>query len=192
MKEYSGMTLEELRYWAEEVEDTSFDECVFRHCMFDAATFVRCRFISCTFMECSFVTPASRYTDMRFCAFEDCRMIGMSFMSFVNDEFIRDPVSSLNGCRLKYCDFHGMGLAGRNLSGNAYSQCSFSECDLKGAIFRGADLEGTTFSSCDLRNADFRDASGYAVDPITNKLKGSRFSFPEAMSILSGLGIIID
>ncbi len=192
MQEYTAKTLEQLRYGAEEMEDMSFDECVFENCTFDATTFVRCRFISCTFLRCSFVTPSARYTDMRFCVFEDCRLIGMNFMTFVNDEFIRDPVSSLKGCRLKYCDFHDMKLSGRDMSSSSYSQCSFSECDLRSAVFRRCDLDGTGFSNCDMRGADFRGAVGYAVDPVTNKLKGSRFSAEEAVSILSGLGIILE
>ena len=61
-------------------------------------------------------------------------------------------------------------------------ESSFSECK----------LDKTQVSDCDIRNADFRGAVGYQIDIVTNRLKGARFSFPEVVSLLNGLGIKIE
>jgi len=83
------------------------------------------------------------------------------------------------------------------LSGFDFSDCeipesTFSACNLSGAKFTGCALDNTEFYNCDAMGADFRDASGYRIDIMSNKLKNARFSFPEAMNLLGGLGIRIE
>ena len=192
MDPFIGKELSKLRYHAETLKGMVYEDCTFEDCVFDATTFDHCRIHNCIFHNCSFVMPQSRYTDMRFCTFWNCSLISVDFASFVSDEYIRDPVSSLEDCNLKYCSFHGMDFKEMDLSGNRFTRCSFEDCDMEGASFKGCDLNGTSFAFCDLRKADLRNASGYAVDIFNNKLKEAKFSSPEALSLLSGLDIEID
>ena len=56
-------------------------------------------------------------------------------------------------------------------------------------IFADVDLSGTLFHQADLRKANFRGAKNYSLDVRTNKVEGAKFSFPEAISLLSSFGI---
>ncbi|MBP0969112.1 MAG: pentapeptide repeat-containing protein [Oscillospiraceae bacterium] len=193
MPSFSDKEYRELKYTAGDViSDMSFENCSFLNCVFDACTFERCVFSSCSFTSCSFVSPMPKNTDMRFCDFRRCRIIGVSFMSFVDDEYIRKPVNSMLECRLKYCLFHDMSFPDYDFSSNEFSQCEFTECALNGAVFRKCDLAGTSFSNSDLRRADFRQADGYVIDIFNNKLKDARFSSPEVLNLLSSLHIEIE
>ena len=182
MDPFIGKELRKLRYHGETLKGMVYEDCTFEDCVFDATSFDHCRIHNCIFHNCSFVMPQSRYTDMRFCTFRNCSLISVDFASFVSDEYIQDPVSSLEDCNLKYCSFHGMDFKETDLPGNRFTKCSFEDCN----------LNGTSFAFCDLRKADFRNASGYAIDIFNNKLKEAKFSSPEALSLLSGLDIEID
>lgn len=45
---------------------------------------------------------------------------------------------------------------------------------------------------CNMPKADFRGARGYAIDIKNNNLEGAKFSYPEVVSLLSSIDIIID
>ena len=70
--------------------------------------------------------------------------------------------------------------------------CLFDGCQLAEAKFKNCRLSGTQFTGCNLQKADFRGAAGYSIDLATNRLKAARFSFPEVVRLLDGLGIQID
>ncbi len=67
----------------------------------------------------------------------------------------------------------------------------FIETLLTGARFDESDLEHTLFHQCNLEGASFKNARNYFIDPTTNKLKGASFSLPEAISLLTNLGITL-
>ena len=192
VKSFTGREIKGLNYRAETMSGYYFEECTFDDCVFDAAAFENCTFRSCVFIRCAFVTPAVRNTDMRFCDFKKCRLIGVSFMNFVNDEHIRKPVNSIEECRMSYCLFHDMSFPGYDFSSNEFSKCEFTECRLRGAVFRGCSLGGTSFSNTDLREADFRRADGYVIDIFNDKLRGAKFSSPEALDLLAALQIEVE
>lgn len=53
-------------------------------------------------------------------------------------------------------------------------------------------FDKTQFRGCDLRKADFRGAIGYVIDIQQNKLRDAKFSFPEVVCLLEGMGIRIE
>ena len=79
-----------------------------------------------------------------------------------------------------------------DFSENEIVESLFTECELGESKFKSCNLEKTEFLKSDLRKADFRDASGYEVDIKSCKIKGARFSFPEAINLLNVLEIKID
>ncbi len=79
--------------------------------------------------------------------------------------------SILSNCILKEVDFY---------------QADLTECDL-----RFSDLQEARFQETILKKANFQQAFNYQIDPITNKVRGARFNLPEAIGLLTGLGIII-
>ena len=68
----------------------------------------------------------------------------------------------------------------------------FEDCRLSGADFSDCLLRGAAFSHNDLSSADFRGAAEYSFSIEGNQVKGAKFSMPEAVSLLYGLGLEID
>jgi fluoroquinolone resistance protein len=78
-----------------------------------------------------------------------------------------------------------------SFDGSKMRESYFTNTCLNNANFNGVDLQGTTFHHCDLGKADFSSAMNYSIDPITNKIKKAKFSFPEVVGLLHGFDIII-
>jgi uncharacterized protein YjbI with pentapeptide repeats len=68
----------------------------------------------------------------------------------------------------------------------------FSQAILAKASFGETSLSGASFNGADLTDADFRTAKGYSIHPLHTKVKGARFSYPEALVLLSALGVRVD
>ena len=102
------------------------------------------------------------------------------------------PFDSLKDCSLRHCVFFGLDLKGFDFSGADLSGSFFDDCGLKEASFAGCQLQGTTFSQNDMTGADFRGAVDYFFSLEGNRVKDARFSLPEAVNLLSALGIKIE
>ena len=63
---------------------------------------------------------------------------------------------------------------------------------LEGADFSRCRLGETSFLQNDLRQADFRQAVGYSFSLEGNRVRGARFSLPEAVGLLSALGLELE
>ena len=53
--------------------------------------------------------------------------------------------------------------------------------------FRDSDFTKAHFDATNLIKSDFRGAINYLIDPIGNKIRGARFSLPEAQGPLAQL-----
>lgn len=89
-----------------------------------------------------------------------------------------------------------MRIGNARIRENKFEQCifdetDFAESDVSECNFRGSDFKGARFVDTNLQKADFQHAINYQIDPLTNKLKGAKFSLPEAIGMLTGLGIVI-
>lgn len=102
------------------------------------------------------------------------------------------PFAHFGSSKLKYNVFAEIKLSKFDFTGCSILESTFSGCDLSGANFNGCALDNTEFYHCDATGADFRDTSGYRIDIMSNKLKNARFSYPDAINLLSGLGIKIE
>jgi uncharacterized protein YjbI with pentapeptide repeats len=67
----------------------------------------------------------------------------------------------------------------------------FADADLSQADCGHTDFGESRFLHTDLTEADFVGATNYAIAPNLNVLKRTKFSLPEAMSLLYGLEIIL-
>lgn len=86
---------------------------------------------------------------------------------------------------------------GLNLKGIKIVECvarevNFSDTNLTKADLRSTDFSGSRFINTDLTSADFSNATNYSINPAHNKLKKTKFTLPEAMSLLYGLDIILE
>ena len=128
---------------------------------------------------------------MSFVSFEECELVGISWLDFASGT-LSFPIEKFEKCLLKYDLFENMNLKKFNFSGSVLAETSFLQCDLSGSSFYGCTLSRTDFSSCDLRNADFKNAVGYDIDVTANKMRGAKFSSPDALNLLRHFGIVIE
>ncbi|HSO26990.1 MAG TPA: pentapeptide repeat-containing protein [Anaerolineales bacterium] len=165
-------------------EECSFKGCTFRENVFQAVKFRRCVFDDCDFSLAQF--PETIFQALRF---ENCRLVGVNWAAAHYSKMtLHKPFDFLN-CILNYGVFIGLNLKGVGFEKCIAHEVDFSEGDLRLAVFHGTDLMGSRFNQSDLREADFSRAFNYTIDAGVNKIKQAKFSLPEAMALLSGLGI---
>lgn len=189
---FENQKFENLKLSGETFRDFRFLECEFNGCTFENCKLAWTRFTDCKFNRCAVISPEPEESCIQLAEFKDCSLIGVNWNSLIPKSRFSDPIASLKNCRMKYNTFSGNGFRKFDFSGNEIVDSMFNECELMESSFRSCKLEGTEFFRCDARKADFRDASGYQIDVMTNKLKGARFSFPEVINLLGGLGIRVD
>lgn len=189
---FENQKFENLKLNGEIFRDFRFIDCTFTNCTFENCKLAWSRFTDCKFQKCAVISPDSEESCIQLAEFTDCSLVGINWNSLTPKGRFSDPIRMLQNCRMKYNTFSGNAFRKFDFSGNQIVDSMFSECELPESSFQGCRLEGTEFFRCDVRKADFRDASGYQIDVMTNKLKGARFSFPEVINLLNGLGIRVD
>ncbi len=183
-RRFSHLSLNERRVVGKE-----FVACTFDGCAFQEAELRSCILQSTNFANCDL--SSAKLTDTRFSnvTFERSKLLAIDWTA--------SKVSSLglsvnfDECTLNYSSFVGLKLKNTRLRECRAHEVDFSEADLAGADFSGTDLAGSTFNHTNLVNAQLETAFNYTIDLQTNRLKGARFSLPEAVSLLEGAGLVI-
>jgi uncharacterized protein YjbI with pentapeptide repeats len=101
-------------------------------------------------------------------------------------------VIGFSDCAISHSTFIGLNLAGIHIKNCVAFEVDFREADLSRADFTGTDLSGSIFLSTNLREADLRHARNYTIDPGKNEVITTKFSLPEAMSLLYAMDIELD
>lgn len=192
-KDHGEETFQGLILREESVADKYFSHCTFRDCIIEDCELLDCRFFECRFERCRISGTQLRNVQCVSADFERCSLSGIQWAALQPPRMrFALPFRTLRGCQLRYNTFMDIRLDRFDFSdcsivGSMFSQCSLVEADL-----RRCSLEETEFFRCDLSKADMREATGYQVDIMTCRLKDARFSFPEVMGLLNGLGIKVD
>ena len=179
-QEFSGIT------YQEELAFKTFDECTFTDCNFSNAEFKTCKFKHCHFINCnlSLITLKSSYfVDV---SFEACKILGVNWTYA--------EISLHQNLNFLKCNISQSNFLCLNLSSIKISQCSardvdFRDCDLSKSILTANDFQNTLFSNTNLIKADFTNSINYYIDVLANQVKDAKFSLPEAIALLNGLGI---
>jgi len=124
---------------------------------------------------------------LREISFENCKLLGVQWTQI--DDFVNP---SFRECNLNYCGFVGLKLKKTLFFKSSLREADFSQGDLSESDLRECDFLNARFHNTTLLKADFRGALNYLIDPIGNKLRGARFTMPEAQGLLAGLGVIIE
>ena len=95
-------------------------------------------------------------------------------------------------CAISHSTFIGLSLRRMQIAECLARDVDFTEADLSQADCRHTDFAQSRFLHTDLTKADFTGATNYAIAPNLNVLKKTKFSLPEAMSLLYGLDIILE
>ena len=145
-------------------------------------------FTGCTFKLCDFSMVKLDAVVLNNVLFDQCKLLGSDFSQVSRFMFkVR-----FQGTILDYTLFHKT-----NLKKTVFEQCSlreviFSETDLSESAFSGCDLTDASFDRCNLMGVDWRTALNYTIDPVKNKVRKGRFSWPGVVGLLRHLDVEID
>jgi fluoroquinolone resistance protein len=193
---FDGQTFWEIVYDSQQIENVTFHDCSFRNCSFRETTFMACKFQSCVFKKCDLSLVKVDNSMFTNTLYEDSKVIGVNWVkaSWGKTE-IHQLLKSIDfiGCVLNYSTFMELNLEKMILSKCIVKEVDFSETNLKQAKCTFSDFSGSHFRHTNLSEADFTGATNYIIKPHLNTLKKTKFSLPEAMSLLFNLDIeIID
>jgi fluoroquinolone resistance protein len=190
--EYADRTFEGLVVSEDEVALKSFYDCTFVACSFNGTCFRGCKFYSCTFKKCDIrlvQLPDCSFSDTRF---EDSSVVGVNWTeaAWPRRGFMC-PISFVR-CAISHSTFIGLALKEIVIRECIARDVDFREADLTQADLTQTDLADSLFIETNLTEANFTQARNYTINASLNVLKKTRFSLPEAMSLLYGLDIILE
>jgi fluoroquinolone resistance protein len=169
-----------------EMRETTFTRCNFSNAQFNECQFRECRFVDCNLSLVR--VSSSRFADTQF---ERCQMVGINWTeaTWQKSGFFR--LIDFDDCTLNYSTFFGLKLQKIKMTKCGAREVDLGEADLTGAVFTETDFAGSIFMHTNLTQADFTKARNYVINPQNNTLKKTKFSLPEAMNLLHGLGIVL-
>ena len=187
--EYQGVTFRLNDYRKALVEKIEFVECKFLKCNFREAQILSCKFNHCTFVDCDFGLVSLKNSQFMETTFKKCQLIGINWTetSLARKHYIK-PVDFIE-CVLNHCTFTGLSLKKLQISHCVSHNVDFSDADLTQTNCRQTDFASSRFHHTCLTGADFTGATNYSISVIDNPVNNAKFSLPEAMSLLDGLGI---
>lgn len=171
----------------EAVKSVTFEECVFAGCVFLATKLTECRFLACKFNDCtlSAVNPLnSRFDNV---VFTSCKVIGIDW---TKTQMFREI--TFKNSQLNYSNFRFMKVKQLKMPDCEVIDADFTEADLTNGDFHNSNFEKTRFMKTNLTGASFKGARNYTIDARCNTLKKTRFSYPEVVTLLQNLDIIIE
>lgn len=184
----------DLDFHGDTFEDLEFTGCSFHNCKFIECTFQNLSFVDCTFQNCDLSLLKCPQTSFKRVEFKSCRLIGINWSAanWEQKSLLEHQTVSFQDCLLDHSIFIGLNLKSTSFEGCKARSLDFEGTNLSQANFRNADLEGTRFAQCNLTKANFTGASNYLIRASENTLHQTRFSLPEAISLLHGLDIILE
>jgi fluoroquinolone resistance protein len=164
-----------------------FEECEFTNCSFSGCKFEECKFLNCKFNDCDLSSVGVIRSHFIEVEFFRSKMIGIDW---TKAQRISDL--SFKECLVNYSNFRLLKIPKLIMVKCEAKEADFIETDLTDGDLSKTDFEKSVFFKTNLTGTDLRGATNYAIDVKTNILKKTRFSLPEAMSLLYTLDIIID
>jgi uncharacterized protein YjbI with pentapeptide repeats len=184
---FRDRTFTKLDASAHAFDGCEFDGCVFEECSFSGAALKRWRLTDCRFQNCDLTAARLTAARLRGVQFRNCRAGGVNWAG----------ASSLDDLAFEHCVLDSGVFSGAKLPRFSAVDCrvreaDFAEADLRSAVFTKCDLGGSRFFGADLSGADLRGAYDYLIDARQTKMKKTRVSLPEAVSLLAGLDVILE
>ena len=190
-KEYSGDVFCGLDLKKKTVTAGHFHNCVFRNCDLTGAVLRSCKFQDCRFESCNLSLVKLTGSLFSGTSFKDSKLVGINWTEAAWPGIkLSCPVQFLN-CLLNDSTFLGLSLGGIRISRCLARETDFRETDLSKADLTHTDFSGALFGNTDLTGADLDQARNYAIRISENRVKGAKFSMPEAMALLYCLDIKI-
>jgi len=189
--EHTDHKFQKLAHNNTQITNKRFDTCIFKDCSFRETIFQGCVFQDCTFQGCDLSLMMVKQCVFTHTQFVDSQLMGVDWTLADWPKFNTSaPVSFVN-CSINYATFIGLTLKAIMIINCMAKDVDFSETDLTKANCAQTDFTNSRFSNTNLTQANFEGATGYMINATTNKLKQTKFSLPEAMSLLYSLDIVL-
>lgn len=185
-EKFEGLFLREKTFDAK-----TFQGCVFRNCDLTKAVLRFCKFTDCRFESCNLSLVKPQASVFSGTSFKDSKLVGVNWTEAHWPRIRLACPVEFTSCLLNDSVFLGLSLRGTRLTRCQAKGSDFREADLAKADLTHTDLSGAIFGGTNLEGADLNQARNYAIRPAENKLKGAKFSLPEAMALLYCLDIEI-
>ena len=187
--DYESLGFKNLELPIQQFSGKEFSNCSFSQCNFNETAFLKCKFRLCTFKDCDLNLVHLEGCSFMNTHFEFSRLMGINWaITDLNQSKLTSPLKFTN-CVLNYSTFMGLNLKKLEIVECVARDVDFSEANLCEADFKGTDFTGSRFWHTDLTGADLSKAKNYTIPAHLNTLKKTKFSFPEAMSLLYNLDI---
>lgn len=189
-KEYTALEFKKVVLKNDQIHQKEFSACTFIKCAFNESVFQNCSFHDCVFKSCDLSLvrlPACSFANTHF---EDSQIIGVNWTetSWATSKVVFTPVNFVR-CVINYATFMGLNLKKGTLSHCTARDVSFEEANLTQSDCTFTDFTNSRFIHTNLTGADFTGAKNYSIAASLNTLKKTKFSLPEAMSLLYNLDI---
>lgn len=174
-----------------QVKFKEFDACIFVKCSFSETAFNDCKFRDCVFKGCDLNLIGVKGCAFENTRFEDSQLIGVNWTdtTWAKNKFLK-PVDFL-GCLLNLSTFMNLNLKKIKLTKCVARDVDFTEANMTQANCTATDFSNSRFMRTNLTEADFTGATNYSITANLNTLKKTKFSLPEAMSLLYSLDIVL-
>ncbi len=185
--EFFDQKLADLEQRQKVLAGLSFHDCTFINCNFTESNFNHCTFIDCEFKSC----------DLSLILVEGCRFNGVQFretklmgINWSKAAFMKRV--DFFDCNISFSTFMELDLTRSQIINCHAKETYFAETNLTKAKFTKTDFVDSKFFHTNLTGADFTGAKNYFIIYSQNTIKKTKFSLPEALSLLYGLDIILD
>jgi fluoroquinolone resistance protein len=185
--EHEGKLFEKIEWQEKVVTGRKFTDCTFKNCQLNMLNFADCYFTDCTFTGCDLSLLKVKGSFFNRIQITGCKAIGIHWFDTGVPFAIHFTDSNIS-----YSSFFGKNLKKTKFKNCMAKEVDFSESNLTEADFSGTDLENSRFNNCDLSLANFKEARNYFIDFNANKVRKTKFSLPEALSLLDQFDIIIE
>ena len=172
---------------APQLQYTEFCRCTFKNCRFSEISFFACVFENCSFDTCDLSSASIKQTSFRGVIFIETKLTGIEW----NETSIPFD-ADFRQCILNYSSFMGVDLRNAEMTECQLKEVDFTETNLSKADCRASDFTGARFVNTNLSHTDLRQAVGYAIHPEGNILRKTKFSLPEAISLLDAFDIVLE
>lgn len=190
-KEYNSQELRGINVRNGEISLIEFNACIFVKCSFRETVFRDCKFRDCVFRGCDLSLVNLKGSLFTGTLFDDSQVIGVNWVetSWEKSKFLT-PVDFLS-CTINHSTFMGLNLKKIKMTKCTARDVDFAEANLTQANCASTDFTNSRFLHTNLTEADFTGATNYSIAANLNTLKKTKFSLPEAMSLLYSLDIIL-
>lgn len=191
LKLFEGHRFNGLSQVAKSINSKEFRACSFKNCDFKETEFSDCLFVDCRFEACDLSLVRFPNTAFQETTFQESKLIGVNWVAAKWDEqsLIARKFVDFQTCSLDYSIFIGLKLIGIKIRGCSAKHLDFEGTDLTAADCSDSDFEASRFVHTNLSKADFSGAVNYLIDARINTLGKTKFSLPEAISLLESLDI---